>query len=619
MSVINGYGFMTPSYSRALSELRRQFDDANLQLATQQRSQTYSGLGSDRDLALSLHGKVAALDGYNTNIQQASLRTTMMATSLTSLTDIVSQTRGDLNPNNYILVDGKRTIAQQSALSRFDTAIEALNADVAGVYLFGGRDVDSRPVASASEILDGKAGQAGLRDVIAERLKADQGTDGRGRLTQATAVGPNVTLAETASPNAFGFKLGTISSNAPGNFATTTTAGPPPGVGIQVTGAPKPGDVIKVALTLPDGSTDEIKLTASNNPPAPELVAQVNGKAMPAGTLGTTTLGDPMVGLVAGDTITINGQTISVVASGAGPGQINVTDTMDDLMAGIEGLTGIQNAEFDPTTRQVRITGTNGTDLQVTGTVGNKLGVNGTVKAEEIKGYTFQIAYDATGAVDLDATAKNLASALDGAVKKEATTELVAASALEASDNFFGDPPQRVDGADPYNATALRDGTTDTLNWYLGEKGPGSPRQTQSARIDSTITAEYGARANEDGIRDFLVNLAAFATLELDPNESTGKAQYEAMTSRVRPNLSSETGLGPLESIVTEITNVQASMQSATARHKTSSAVAETMLANVEGIDKNTVAATILELQTNLQASYQVTSMAAQLSLVNYI
>lgn len=624
-SSINGTGLFTYSYARALSQMRNQFDALNLQMATGQRSPDYQGLGDDRGLALALRGKIDALDSYKGNIQQVSLRVSMMMTGLESLTDVAQQTRADLDPNSWLVVSG-RTIAQQATLTRLDTAVEALNMNVAGVYLFGGREVSTPPVAKWSDIMNGTVGRAGLQQVMDERRAADLGLDGRGRLTQATAAGSTVTLAESADPNAFGFKLGAVSSNNPNAFTTSNAAGSPPQVSVQLTGAPKPGDVVRVALTLPDGSTEEIKLTASNNPPAPELVAQANGKQLPVGTLGTTALNDPMVGLAPGDTITVNGQQIQVVAAGAVAGQINATDTVDDLLNQIEGFTGIANAEFDPTTRQVRITGTNGTDLSITGTVGSKLGLNGTVKAEKLDKHTFQIAYDALGAVDINATAANFATALDGAVKEEAQTSLAAASAIVGSRDFFGNPPKRVDFTPPATAESATGFVADpvaeatTFEWYRGESGPGSARQTQGGRIDQTLTANYGARATEDGIRQLMESLAAFGTMDLNTeDQDTGKAQYEALISRLRPTLASDTGLGTLEGIVTEIANVAASIDNTKGRHQQSEAVLDTMLANIEGVSKEDVAARLLALQTNLQASYQITSMASQLSLVNYL
>jgi hypothetical protein len=43
------------------------------------------------------------------------------------------------------------------------------------------------------------------------------------------------------------------------------------------------------------------------------------------------------------------------------------------------------------------------------------------------------------------------------------------------------------------------------------------------------------------------------------------------------------------------------------------------MVSNTEGINQNEVAAQILQLQTNLQASYQTTAMLSQLSLTKFL
>ena len=99
------------------------------------------------------------------------------------------------------------------------------------------------------------------------------------------------------------------------------------------------------------------------------------------------------------------------------------------------------------------------------------------------------------------ATAANLQAALTAGVSKIGSTALSAASAMAASNDFFGDPPRRVSGS-PFIATALVDGTSaNTVSWYTGEDGAGSARSTATARIDPTTTVSYGTRANEQGIR----------------------------------------------------------------------------------------------------------------------
>jgi flagellar hook-associated protein 3 FlgL len=75
-----------------------------------------------------------------------------------------------------------------------------------------------------------------------------------------------------------------------------------------------------------------------------------------------------------------------------------------------------------------------------------------------------------------DATAANLGSALTAALGTLAATELAAASAVAAGNDFFdtdaANPPRRVDGPPFDTATALVDGSDgDTMRWYLGDDG----------------------------------------------------------------------------------------------------------------------------------------------------
>ena len=60
-------------------------------------------------------------------------------------------------------------------------------------------------------------------------------------------------------------------------------------------------------------------------------------------------------------------------------------------------------------------------------------------------------------------------------------------------------------------------------------------------------------------------------------------------------------------------------MKDASARQTQAQAALQTMVSNTEGINQNEVAAQILQLQTNLQASYQTTAMLSQLSLTKFL
>jgi flagellar hook protein FlgE len=103
---------------------------------------------------------------------------------------------------------------------------------------------------------------------------------------------------------------------------------------------------------LAAGGLDPAGFTSGYNPlvtgtPASATGAAVNNQASPAvpitsatalsGVAGTNSL---TTGFAAGDTITVDGTVLSFVASGATGNQLNVTDTVGDLLSKIQSITG---------------------------------------------------------------------------------------------------------------------------------------------------------------------------------------------------------------------------------------------------------------------------------------
>ncbi|SRR6266545_1470782 len=219
-----------------------------------------------------------------------------------------------------------------------------------------------------------------------------------------------------------------------------------------------------------------------------------------------------------------------------------------------------------------------------------------------------------------DVTAANLQTALTAAVGKLAGTSLSAASAVAASSDFFNDPPQRVVGPPFDTATAFVAGTpSDTLSWYTGETGTDPARATATARIDTSITVSYGLRANEEGIRFLVQNVAALAAMTFSPSDPDAAARSAALNERVRAALDMPPGVQRIEDIEAELAGAQTSMAAAADRHQQAKNTLADMLQQIEGVPNEEVAAQILALQTRLQASLQTTSLLYQTSLVNYI
>ncbi|WP_458760287.1 flagellar biosynthesis protein FlgL [Afipia sp. TerB] len=222
---------------------------------------------------------------------------------------------------------------------------------------------------------------------------------------------------------------------------------------------------------------------------------------------------------------------------------------------------------------------------------------------------------------DTTATAANLNAALNTAIGKLANTSLVAGSAIAASENFFDStPPLRVGGPPFDSATTLVNGTAaNTVSWYTGEDGADPARGTAVAGIDTAITVQYGARANEDAFRTALKNMAVFAAVTTSTSDPNATAQLTALNSRLVDNLGVQVGEQTIQDVQADFAGAQASVKTTTDRQKQAGAIAQSLLDSIQGIDDNEVATKILALQTSLQASYQTTASLYQMSLIKFL
>jgi hypothetical protein len=207
---------------------------------------------------------------------------------------------------------------------------------------------------------------------------------------------------------------------------------------------------------------------------------------------------------------------------------------------------------------------------------------------------------------------------------------MVAASAIEAGENFFDQPPLRVGSTPAGSATTLVAGdASNTVIWYNGEQDTaanGAARGAAVSQIDTSITVQYGARADEQALRNQLQTVAVFAAVAVDANRlsdpdyaKSANAQITALNQRVAQNLADVPGQQTVENIQADFAGAQAAIKSSTDRQVQTKAMAQTMLDSIEGINNDEVATKILALQTALQASYQTTSTLYQMSLVKFL
>ena len=116
-------------------------------------------------------------------------------------------------------------------------------------------------------------------------------------------------------------------------------------------------------------------------------------------------------------------------------------------------------------------------------------------------------------------------------------------------------------------------------------------------------------------------SLAVVSIQSFTDADTTSKGRFDAVASRNFERLSEKHNneAGSIEMVAVEFGNTKANVASISERQDDYKAQLEGLLSDIESVPKEDVAMEILALQTRLQASYQATSLVAQLSLVNYL
>ncbi|WP_425063039.1 hypothetical protein [Pyruvatibacter mobilis] len=224
---------------------------------------------------------------------------------------------------------------------------------------------------------------------------------------------------------------------------------------------------------------------------------------------------------------------------------------------------------------------------------------------------------------DANATAANFQSALARDVEVLAQTSLKGASAQRAATEFFeydsATPPQRVDGPPFDTATGLRDATTtDTVFWYKGDNTTTPIRDSATAKIDDGRIISYATRADEGPTRDVVKTLAVLAALEFPDADPLSQRAYDETTQRTGKKFAFN-GTTSIADLRTQLALKETSLSNTKDRHERTINATQVLLAETENADTNEVGAKILQLQNQLTASYQVTSLVSRLTLTNYI
>jgi flagellin-like hook-associated protein FlgL len=262
---ITGPGSITAANVLAQTNMMNQLSTDSQELGTGQAAQNYAGLGSQAGITVQLNSQLAAINGFASTITTADTTMSVAQSALSQIGSAGSAVQNAISTQSaYSLDNSGQTTLQQQAASYLDQILAGLNTQVGTNYIFSGSAVTQPSVAPTSEIINGNGPQQGLTQVIANRLQADQGADGLGRLVIPAVTGSTVTVSQQNSGSPFGFQLTGVNSALTG-ATTTGPTGTPPSISVDLGSQPNSGDSIQFTLGLPDGSSQTVTLTATSS------------------------------------------------------------------------------------------------------------------------------------------------------------------------------------------------------------------------------------------------------------------------------------------------------------------------------------------------------------------
>ncbi len=183
------------------------------------------------------------------------------------------------------------------------------------------------------------------------------------------------------------------------------------------------------------------------------------------------------------------------------------------------------------------------------------------------------------------------------------------------------------------------DAFTDTIVGYNPTMTSGGAGNVY-ARIDANSEVDYTSLANNQGFRDVLVAVSFLKSENLPPIADVYAEPYtfgDAPIEEGAPgatldeqrnaffevfNAVESMITGALKNIDKEIQNLELArvrLDDAANTNRQQQEIAKSIISDVEDVDLNEVAVKLTSVQTSLDASYRITAMMTEMSLVNFI
>lgn len=615
-----------------INKLSELYSKEQLKLSTGFESDYYSGLDSRRVESLSVRSKMNQRQGYLDTLSVTSSRLSVTDNILARMSELRSTTRNEMFEANTQTVDGGKMIEQISAENRLQEMFEHFNRKVGNRYIFGGAETNKPPTRGFDIVMNGdpRSGAAGFKDVMAEFLSANIGPSNtqadsiHGRLLLADDAAGNISLSEDSGvAHGYGMKILSVES-----LLTTVTAT-----------HNNEFDTAPVAIANAAADT-----TSANGVGAANLVAGEFNLTDDQGNTQTLTIG---AGVSTSDVVNFLNDSGLARASlvggnlqieyGAGvstSGTAIVGGGIFDIAANPQS---VDSVDFAFTAQPIA---NNDKGITVRFTLGDDMegGIH------EITLYPSDKDSDNNNTFFIGAstaeTATNFSIKLQERIEQIAKTELSSKAMFDAADAFFDiegtGVPKRLDttngSVDPMDVTgALVDGdasvdaTNNTVVWYSGDPTlKAGARDSVRMRIDDNLTISLGMQANEDGFVNFLKPLAVLASASMGDAYTAGDNDMRAdLYTSIRINagkaLPTSDSRDSIDDIWQSISTKRMTINSTVERHQHMIDISKNILSDIELADTEEVAANLLTLQTQLEASYTTTSYLRNLTLTKYM
>jgi flagellar hook-associated protein 3 FlgL len=642
---IASINFSSSVLGQSIQNIDNQLSDLSTELSTGVKSQNYAGMGVDEGFAIAARSQLANITAFGDTITNVNTIINSANTVLQSLSSTIGSVQSAAAATPQNLSSNGQTIGQQNAASELSSLIGTLNTQIGNRYIFSGSAINTPAVASASDILNGTTTRAGLTQVTAQRLQADLGTNGLGRLVitatalpSAPATQTGTQVAEDVAGSPFGLKLASVSSTLTGatvNGSTASTVAPsgsPAAFNVDFTNANlNPGDQITFTFNEPDGTQDPITLTATNTSPPPTGSFLIGSTASATAANFNSALTSSIqtlaaTSLTAASAVEAGDNFFNTDSSAIGTEANNqlaptpVPITSATALSGAAGTDSLANGFANGDTLTVNGTTITFSSTQPTGgnatsgfivntgdTVGSLLKtidtITGTSTPSTVHGGVITINTDNASTLSITSSNPTALASLGFATSPVTATQ----------------PPLRVAGPPFGTATSLVNGSADTVAWYTGNSGPGSARASSTVRVDSSQTVQFGAQANEQAIRVALQNIAVYAASSTPISNPNSPAEVSALSERIAANLTPQANQQTIQDIQTDFAAAQNTMKDVQARQTQEQTALQNLVSNTEGITQDQVASEILQLQNNLSASFQTTSILSKLTLTNFL